>query len=307
MTLSSFVIKVKADSGFGGSYGGGGGGGSSYSSSSSSSGGSGKPLTPEGLYALFPMFIYMVLIVILSIKLKTVYKYLVFFGTLIIHNIFGFVIFGSDYLVYAISVSGVATLMFGMVMFSLHAAKQAREKFFKNDITELNTEEMQNELFGIYKDIQIAWSENKIEKVRKKLTDELINTYKFQIDSMVTLNQRNAMEDIEFVRMVVSNHEIVNNIEKIEVIMEVTCKDYIVQMVDGKEKVIRGTSSRTVDYIYRMTFVRNVKVSAKYCTNCGSKLEEAMSERCKYCNSILVHETTKYVLAKKEVLLQTFK
>ena len=68
------------------------------------------------------------------------------------------------------------------------------------------------------------------------ITDELINTYKFQIDSMVTLNQRNAMEDIEFVRMVVSNHEIVNNIEKIEVIMEVTCKDYIVQMVDGKEK-----------------------------------------------------------------------
>ena len=126
-----------------------------------------------------------------------------------------------------------------------------------------------------------------------------------QIDSMIQTNQRNVMDDIKFIKMVVGNDLITNNFEEIKVIMQVTCHDYIVENKNGKEIVIRGKSSIINDYIYAMTFVRNIKIKKPECPNCGTKLDNAMSSICPSCKSVVVHDSDNWVLSKKQMLRQT--
>ena len=181
------------------------------------------------------------------------------------------------------------------------------ELFSKDDFSSFNTEELQIELFDVYKDIQLAWAENNIKPVRKLLTDELFNNYKMQIDTMVSMNQRNVMKDIVFKRMNVIDVTRNNNIEQVKVVMEVTCKDYVVETIDGIEEVIKGDSYYDMIYDYEMTFVRNIKKKTKKCPNCGNKLDDAMSTQCEYCGGVIIHETDHFVLAKKEMLKQEMK
>ena len=142
--------------------------------------------------------------------------------------------------------------------------------------------------------------------VKNKCTlNELFNTYQMQIDSMVQMNQRNEMKDIEFKRMCITFDKVENNLEEMTVTMEVTCRDYIVQMKDGKEKVIRGKESYINDYIYSMTFVRNIKKKTTSCPNCGSVLNDAQSSICPSCKAVVIHETENWVLTKKKMLEQS--
>ena len=225
----------------------------------------------------------------------------------------GNILYGPDFTVSAIFFGYAGFMMVVlpfMLLSSVNKGKRISTKpddYFKHDIKfdTLNTEELQQKLFGIYKDIQLAWANNDISPVRNILSDELYNTYQMQIDSMIQTNQRNVMSDIKFIKMVVGNDLIANNYEEIKVIMQVTCHDYIVENKNGKEKVIRGKSSIINDYIYAMTFVRNIKIKKPVCPNCGTNLDNAMSSICPSCKSVVVHDTDNWVLSKKQMLRQT--
>lgn len=176
--------------------------------------------------------------------------------------------------------------------------------FDLDEFSEYNTEELQLELFNVYKDIQIAWSKNDLEPVRDLLTDELFNTYKMQVDTMLKIKQRNVMKSFFMNKMNIIDITRNNNIEQMKVVMEVKCTDYVVQEINGKEQVIKGHDDRRMVYDYQMTFVRNIKKITKKCPNCGNKLNDAMSTKCEYCGGIVVHETDHFVLSKKEMLKQ---
>ena len=208
----------------------------------------------------------------------------------------GVTIYGLLYFIYSITL--------GQIVNIFKKIKERNYYFYNSNYKELNTKELRERLFGIYKDIQLAWSKNNIEPVRNILTDELFNTYQFQIDSMITTKQRNVMENIKFKKMCVTNHSIIDNNETITVNMMVTCRDYIISTRGKKEKVIRGKKRYKLEYIYEMTFVRNTINKMQYCPNCGSKLTKANSEKCVHCGGIIVHDNLNYVLSKKKMLFQ---
>ena len=107
--------------------------------------------------------------------------------------------------------------------------------------------------------------------------------------------------------MSINSIKTVNNIEELKVTMEVYTKDYIVQDKKGKEVVVRGNKNLINDYIYSLTFVKNIDRKLIYCPNCGHKISNGMSEKCKYCDAVLVHESKKYVLSKIQMLSQSVK
>ena len=303
---------TQADSGFDSSYDSGSSwdSGSSYGSSSGSYGGNFS----------FKGSLYFILatigIVILNkymkkkqIKSKDTYLTII----IILAYILGNILYGSDFFITIMFLGYFGFMAIVMPFMIISGSKKTKkfntnpEDYFKHDskFDTLNTEELQQKLFGIYKDIQLAWANNDISPVRNILSDELFNTYQMQIDSMIQTNQRNVMADIKFIKMVVGNDLITNNFEEIKVIMQVTCHDYIVENKNGKEKVIRGKSSIINDYIYAMTFVRNIKIKKPECPNCGTKLDNAMSSICPSCKSVVVHDSDNWVLSKKQMLRQT--
>lgn len=316
-----------ADSGFDSSYDSGGSYSSSYDYSSSSSydysSSSSSSSYSSGGYsgsANFTGFWYIlasaVVVAIINYFMKkrdigARANYI----TIIIILLFtaGNIIYGPDFFVAVIALGYAGFMMIGFPLLIINSVNKNNHHHIKtNDyfahnakFDVMNTKELQDKLFNVYKDIQLAWAKNDIKAVRNILSDELYNTYQMQIDSMIATNQRNEMSDIKFIKMVVGNDMIANNFEEIKVIMQVTCRDYIVENKNGKEKVIRGKESIINDYIYAMTFVRNIKVKKPECPNCGAKLDNAMSSICPSCNSVVIHDTDNWVLTKKQMLRQT--
>ena len=305
--LSSFMLKIKADSGFDSSFDSGSSGsdwGGSSDWSSSSSGGSSRPMTLQEILTFFYSIVQIIVYIVLTSALsKTKHKKLFLILYIIISSTIEIILLGFNF---------VTFFMLVMLIISNTSSNNNKNKttinyFNENEFSSLNTKELQEELYGIYKDIQEAWSNNDIEPVRNLLTDELFNTYQFQIDSMFATKQRNAMTDFNFVRMSIKNLSIVNGTEELKVVMEVTCRDYMVENKNGKEIVVRGNSNIINDYIYEMTFVRSAIRDIKYCPNCGAELTGGMSSKCQYCNGIIIHGTDKYVLSKKQMLKQSTK
>lgn len=168
---------------------------------------------------------------------------------------------------------------------------------------DFDIEAFKKEAFESYKAIQIAWMERDIEPVRHLLSDQMCSMYKTQLATLIAKNQKNMMEDIEFVKCEISR--VVKTAKKIEieVLLQVTCRDYI---VDKNNKVIRGNKRAINEYFYKLVFVKSIEPSKlKVCPNCGAKLENAASDKCEYCNTIIVKESTNFAMTDKKMLKQS--
>lgn len=163
-------------------------------------------------------------------------------------------------------------------------------------------EELKNQVFNTYKDIQIAWMNKDLEPVRNMLSDHMFNMYKTQVATLIAKKQTNMMEDITYDNCRVINVQNINGKQEVTVILEVTCKDYI---VDKNNKVIRGKDTAINHYRYRLCFVRSVtKSTLDTCPNCGAGLENAASDKCEYCGTVITKESTNLAMTEKHMLEQ---
>lgn len=117
-----------------------------------------------------------------------------------------------------------------------------------------------NKSFDIYKDIQIAWCNFKLYKIKNIISEELFNKYKEQIDKLKSAKQKNIMDKIELKSNKIVNIKIENNIEIIECEMNVICYDYI---IDNEEKIIKGQKDKKHNYTYKLVFNKDMD-SNKY-------------------------------------------
>ena len=120
-------------------------------------------------------------------------------------------------------------------------------------------EEFSKEAFEIYKEVQLAWCDFDINKVRNLISEELYNKYVKKLEELKAENQKNIMTDIEYK----SNKIIYIKLEEnLEVVCElnVDCYDYI---IDDKEKVIKGKKDKKINYTYKLVFSKNLK-NSKY-------------------------------------------
>ena len=157
--------------------------------------------------------------------------------------------------------------------------------------------------FQIYYDVQIAWMDNDIERVRSILSDEMFNTYKMQLETLKVKNQKNMMEDINLVNVYITNIRKENNKEVIDVIMNVTCRDYLIDI--NTSSVLRGNRNKVWHYEYKLSYMRTEKENKiKYCPNCGAELNKGSSVKCSYCGAIINRETDKFILIDKKMLNQ---
>ena len=121
---------------------------------------------------------------------------------------------------------------------------------------DFNKKAINKELFESYKNIQLAWMDSTLTILKDLVNKDIYNDYKTKLEELNKNNQKNIMSSIELKSNKITNIKIDNNIETIECEMTIICYDYI---VDGEEKVIKGKNDKKYNYLYRLTFERNIK------------------------------------------------
>ena len=74
--------------------------------------------------------------------------------------------------------------------------------------------------------------------------------------------------------------------------------DYV---VDKDEKVVRGKENVLMTNAYDLTFISTTTKGKKVCPSCGAPLKNESSNKCEYCDSIIVLEDHDWIMSKKEI------
>lgn len=169
-----------------------------------------------------------------------------------------------------------------------------------------STNDLKKMVYDSYVKIQQAWSANDIDKVRHLLSDEMYNTYKMQIMTMINKNQRNAMSDFKYIDAYIENISEKDTNIIIKVSLDVNCKDYMIDIKSGM--TIKGKSNRINHYSYSLTFVLGKNNNVSKCPNCNAKLKkQGKSVKCDYCGSVIEREINELVLIDKKMIKQGIK
>lgn len=159
--------------------------------------------------------------------------------------------------------------------------------------------------YKIYRDIQDAWMNFKLDSVRNIITDEMYNMYSSQLDIMETKGEQNIMSDFKLIDSFITGVTVQNNSIVVSTRYVIEFYDYIINQKSGK--VVSGNKKQKYRVTYEMKFQKSLsEVKFDRCPNCGAKLEEDANgvAVCKYCGSKLVFDNMDWVLTDKKVIYQ---
>ncbi len=166
----------------------------------------------------------------------------------------------------------------------------------------IKDEELNDEVFDLYKELNIAWMNKDLEPVRHLLTDEMYNTYLMQIDQLIEQGETNVMKDFEFVTGGIVYRRRYAGKETVTMLFRVKCKDYV---IDSHNRVLRGKKNLTCDYLYELRLERSATNKSIVCPSCGNILDYDDGVVCPHCETIIHTNTYKFRLANKRMVYQT--
>lgn len=161
------------------------------------------------------------------------------------------------------------------------------------------------DVYNIYKDIQVAWMNFDEDKIRSLTTDEVYNMYKSQLETLKLKKQKNIMKDFNLIDVKIIDIKKEKDVIEVKAYLNVTCYDYVIK--EETNEVVRGDSRHKINIKYELTFVKSASNNKKEekCPNCGAKVDIVSSSTCPYCNSTLVKDASTYVMSKKTCVGQT--
>ena len=162
----------------------------------------------------------------------------------------------------------------------------------------IDGKELMDQVFKMFVDEQMAWMNFDYEGLRKILSDELYNNYKMQLETMEVGMEKNIMDDIVFVDGGIISIKKTDLTEEVQVKLHVRMRDYIINTADGKPK--HGDPNKVMDNNYIITLERSRRSEIQFCPNCGGELTSKASQKCKYCDAVLVKGSKEFVIVKQE-------
>ena len=169
--------------------------------------------------------------------------------------------------------------------------------------TGLDADKIHKEVYDIYVKVQEAWMNFTLDDVKDILSDELYNQYITQDDTLKVKNQRNVMSDFKYLICAIRKVEEKDNTQIINTVLQVQCKDYIID--DNTKKVLRGNENTINTYTYELEFEKSKDTVITKCPSCGADLDpKGQSVTCEYCKAKIVRKSSNLVLRKKRMLRQ---
>ena len=179
----------------------------------------------------------------------------------------------------------------------LHSDATAIDKL-KQLIPEFDEKQFLQDGYKIFLDVEDAWMNFNLEKVRDCITDEMFNMYESQLSSMEIKGEQNIMKDFVLKESAITRCTQQN--DSIEVIAKYIIEfyDYIIDKSTGK--VLRGNKHKKIRMHYSFTFIMSKDIQKiDNCPNCGAPLEINSAGICEYCGSKVIGNNTSWVMSKK--------
>ena len=157
---------------------------------------------------------------------------------------------------------------------------------------------MQN-CYKIYLDVQDAWMNFELDKVKDVLSNELFAQYESQLATLEVKGQQNIMSDFKLIDSFLNDAKVENNTLEVTTTFIVLFKDYIIEQ--DTKKVVRGNKKSFNRVTYEMIFRKelNEDEGAIKCPNCGAEVDIVTSATCPYCHTKIVRDSTNWVLTQK--------
>ncbi len=168
----------------------------------------------------------------------------------------------------------------------------------KKILPDFNEEQFLQNGYKIFLDVEDAWMNFDLEKVRDVITDEMFNMYESQLSSMEIKGEQNIMEGFELKDCAISNCSQENDNIEVTTKYIIEFYDYIIEKSTGN--VLRGSKSIKLRMHYDLTFIMsNKEVNIDKCPNCGAPLKINSAGVCDFCGSKIIGENTNWVMSKK--------
>ncbi len=151
-------------------------------------------------------------------------------------------------------------------------------------------------------EIQQAWSDQDLSRVRRFISDGVNERFSLQIDMQKKQDIRNKMEDVQVIATEIISIESDSHFDSIHLKITAKARDTDVNLTTGK-KIRNNFSGTFVEY---WSFLRKPGVQTLagkglvegVCPNCGAPLELADSGRCKYCDAVVTSGEYDWVLSE---------
>ena len=180
------------------------------------------------------------------------------------------------------------------------------EALIKHYIPTFDKAQFLQDGFKIYKDVQDAWMNFKLDDVKDVITDELYNMYESQLATLKVKGEQNIMKDFVLKKSFLKDVSVQNDTITINTRYIIEFYDYIANRNTGE--TIRGNSERKMRVRYEMKFRQSLDQSkvVDKCPSCGAPIKINSFGTCEYCKAKIVTENTKWVLTEKKVLNQYY-
>ena len=160
----------------------------------------------------------------------------------------------------------------------------------------IDPEELKEELYQNFIDIQLAWMNFDYDKLQELCSDELYNSYKKELEVLMFKNDQNIMNSFHLKEISIENVIEQKDYLEISIYLDITFKDYVIDR--STRKVIQGNKWNKIHNEYHLEFKKNKNVLSN-CPTCGSKLEN-YTNNCSCCGSIIPNNHRNFVLFIKE-------
>ncbi len=166
---------------------------------------------------------------------------------------------------------------------------------------DFNEEQFVQKVSKAFTDIQAAWSEKDISKVRRFISDGMYQRVNTQFKMMNILKQKNILEKLEIKSVIIDKIETDGVFDVIHVGVYASIKDKFVS-----ESYANLNSASFEEFVEYWSFIRKNSAVAKdmyntyNCPNCGGDLSANMGDMCKcpYCGTITNSGEYDWVLAE---------
>ena len=195
----------------------------------------------------------------------------------------------------------VVPIVVVLLIVHLSDRKPRRKEYPINTFGMPVDDDLNMQVYLMYKELNDAWMKKNLEPVRHLLTDEMYNMYLMQLDELIDNGLTNVMTDYLFVSGHISSRRKYRGKETIVMIFRIKFKDYI---VNENGYVVRGKARDVLDYTYELKLVRDVSDNKLVCPSCGYNVKSKEGVVCPHCGSVIHANTSELRLADKKIIYQ---
>ena len=169
----------------------------------------------------------------------------------------------------------------------------------------IKIDELMPQVFDLFVNVQKAWTDFKYDDLRNYLSDELFNNYKMQLETLELEMGKNIMDDFKYIDGGVVSVKKNDLTEEVIVKLHISMHDYVINTTDNSVK--HGDPNKTMDINYMITLERSIREEIHNCPNCGGELKDKASQKCPYCDAVLVKGSKDFIMTKKTNMQQLYK